>query len=176
MDILEVIVFSIAIFLLVYLLIFQPHKIKGTSMEPNFPNDQYLLTDKVSYRLGEPERGDVIVFAAPETNGEEFIKRIIGLPGERISIKDGRIFINGKVLEEPYLSDSIYTQSGSFMSEGEEKQIPNDGFFVLGDNRQASSDSRAWGFIKEDDITGRAWIIYWPPPEVGLVPEASYNF
>src|SRR3989337_1808456 len=89
LDVLEVIVFAVAIFLFLYLLVLQPHKIKGASMEPNFPNGEYLLTDKVTYRFREPERGDVIVFEAPGTNGEEFIKRIIGLPGEQISLHNG---------------------------------------------------------------------------------------
>src|SRR3990172_9585517 len=102
LDIIEVVVFAIAIFLFLYLLVLQPHKIKGASMEPNFHNGEYLLTDKVSYRFGEPERGDVIVFEAPPDESEEFIKRIIALPGEKMSIRDGRVFINGQRLNEAY--------------------------------------------------------------------------
>src|SRR3989337_4276940 len=98
LDVLEVIVFAVAIFLFLYLLVLQPHKIKGASMEPNFPNGEYLLTDKVTYRLREPLRGDVIVFEAPGTNGEEFIKRIIGLPGEKVKVEGGSEFIKGKKL------------------------------------------------------------------------------
>jgi len=100
LDILEVIVFAVAIFLFIYLLVLQPHKIKGASMDPNFFDGEYLLTDKVTYRFGEPKRGDVIVFKAPTGNGDEFIKRIIGLPGEKVSVKSGKMYINEKVLEE----------------------------------------------------------------------------
>ena len=98
LDIIEVCVFAIAIFLFLYLLVMQPHKIKGDSMQPNFPDGEYLLTDKISYRLREPERGEVIVFKAPGANGEEFIKRIVGLPGEKISIKDKRIYIKFRIV------------------------------------------------------------------------------
>lgn len=176
LDILEVVVFAIAIFLFVYLLVLQPHKIKGASMEPNFPNGEYLLTDKLTYRFREPERGEVIVFEAPATDGEEFIKRIIGLPGESLSIREGKIFINGSRLVENYLSDTLQTNPGAFMKAGKEIIVPPDNFIVLGDNRPSSSDSRTWGYVSKDKITGRTWIIYWPPPAVGLVEHVTYAF
>ena len=175
-DFIEVVVFAIAIFLFVYLLILQPHKIKGASMEPNFPNGEYLLTDKVTYRLREPERGDVVVFKAPQANGDEFIKRIIGEPGETITIKDGFVFINRKRLVENYLPKSVKTEARSFLKEGQEIKIPGDQYVVLGDNRPFSSDSRDWGFVTKIDMTGRAWLIYWPISEVGTVPEIQYNY
>jgi len=175
LDITEVVVFAIAIFLFVYLLVLQPHKIKGASMEPNFPDGEYLLTDKVSYRFGEPQRGDVVVFEAPVANGEEYIKRIIGLPGERVSIKGNQIYINDEALVENYLPSQLPTKPGAFLEEGKEVVVPANHFLVLGDNRIASSDSRSWGFITKESISGRAWIIYWPPPEVGIVAKASYQ-
>ncbi len=176
LDIIEVVVLAIAIFLFVYLLILQPHKIKGASMEPNLPNGQYLLTDKLTYRFREPERGDVIVFSAPANEGEEFIKRIIGIPGERVAIKDGLVYINGMLLVENYLAEGTTTPSGIFLKENEEILVPKDNYIVLGDNRRFSSDSRAWGFISKDEITGRAWLIYWPIPEAGLIEEVEYSF
>src|SRR3989304_6399594 len=139
LDILEVIVFAIAIFLFVYLLLLQPHKMKGASMQPNFPNGEYLLTDKVSYRFREPKRGEVIVFEAPQTEGEEFIKRIIGLPGELVSVKEGSLFINGQRLSEAYLGAGVVTLSGNFLKEGEEVLVPQEQYLVLGDNRLHSS-------------------------------------
>jgi signal peptidase I len=175
LDIIEVIVFAIAIFLFVYLLIMQPHKIKGASMEPNFPDGEYLLTDKISYRFREPQRGDVIVFSAPVANGEEYIKRIIGLPGERVSIKDNHIYINDELLAESYLPDQLPTMPGAFLEEGKEVVVPDSHYLVFGDNRVASSDSRAWGFISKDSISGRAWIIYWPPSEAGIVAKVNYQ-
>ena len=175
LDILEVIVFAIAIFLFIYLLVLQPHKIKGDSMQPNFPNGEYLLTDKVSYRFGEAERGDVVVFEPPGSEGEEYIKRIVGLPGEEISVKSGKVYINDALLVESYLSETLRTTGGAFLNENSKITVPPDKYFVLGDNRIASSDSRMWGFVEKDKITGRAWIIYWPPPNVGLVEAVSYG-
>lgn len=176
LDILQTIVFAISIFLFIYLLVLQPHKIKGASMEPNYPDGEFLLTDKVTYKFNEPERGDVIVFKAPPTYEDEFIKRIIGLPGDRVSIESGKVHINGKTLNELYLDAQLITSGGSFLSEGEKIMVPKDQFLVLGDNRPYSSDSRAWGFVSKDKITGRAWFIYWPPPNVGLVEEIIYTF
>jgi signal peptidase I, bacterial type len=175
-DIVEVIVFAIAIFLFIYLLVFQPHKIKGDSMQPNFPNGEYLLTDKVTYRLREPKRGDVVVFEAPGANGEEFIKRIIGLPGEQVNLKDGYVYINGKRLNEAYLKSTLKTTEGNFLSEGEVVIVPADNYIVFGDNRVASSDSRAWGFVAKKKITGRAWFIYWPAKNMGTVKDVNYTF
>ncbi len=176
LDILEVVVFAIAIFLFIYLLVLQPHKIKGASMEPNFPNGEYLLTDKLSYRFREPERGDVIVFEAPGTDGEEFIKRIIGLPRETISIKEAHVYINGSILREDYLANTLKTNPGLFLKEGKEVVIPADNYIVLGDNRPSSSDSRTWGFVDKDAITGRAWVVYWPISSLGTVEEVTYAF
>lgn len=169
------VVFAIAIFLFLYLLVLQPHKIKGQSMEPNFDDGEFLLTDKVTYRFSEPERGDVIVFEAPGTNGDEFIKRIIGLPGEDVSIVNGKITINGQTLNEDYLPDTLITKGGRFLKEGQSVTVPENHFFVLGDNRTASSDSRSWGFITKEEITGRAWVTYWPPPKLGVIEDVSYN-
>jgi signal peptidase I len=176
LDILEVIVFAIAIFLFVYLLLLQPHKIKGDSMQPNFPNGEYLLTDKVSYRFREPKRGEVIVFEAPDANGDEFIKRIIGLPKERISVKEGAVFVNQRRLEEDYLGTGSITLPGNFLKDGQEATVPENQYFVLGDNRLHSSDSRTWGFVGKDKITGRAWIIYWPIAKAGPIKEIKYSF
>lgn len=175
LDFLEIIVFAVAIFLFFYLLILQPHKIKGDSMQPNYPNGEYLLTDKVSYRFGEPKRGDVIVFVAPTENGDEFIKRIMGLPGERIMTKDGLFWANGKSLNEDYLAPGTITYAGNFLKDGEEKVVPADEYFVMGDNRNHSSDSRAWGFVPKAKITGKAWFVYWPPKSFGTVEQVEYS-
>jgi signal peptidase I len=176
LDILEVVVFAIAIFLFMYLLVLQPHKIKGSSMEPNFPNGEYLLTDKVTYRFKDPKRGDVVVFQAPLSESDEFIKRIIALPNERISVREGKVFINGLLLRETYLSDTVKTDPGSFLSDAKEVLIPEDHYVVFGDNRVASSDSRIWGFVHKDRITGRAWVVYWPPQSTGLIEAVYYDF
>lgn len=174
LDILQVLVFAVAIFLFVYLLILQPHKIKGDSMQPNYPDGEYLLTDKVSYRFGEPERGDIVVFEPPNSNGDEFIKRIIGLPGESVSISSGKFLINSSVLNEAYIDSSIRTDGGAYLGENKQLIIPEDHYFVLGDNRSHSSDSRIWGFVPIDNITGKAWLIYWPPDNAGTITDPVY--
>lgn len=171
LDILEVIVLAIGIFLIVYLLILRPHKIKGTSMHPNFPDAEYLLTEKVSYYTKDPQRGDVIVFKPPISD-DEFIKRVIGLPGEEISVRNGKIYINGKELKEDYIK--VDTNPGNFLEEGETYKVPAGQYFVIGDNRPHSSDSRTWGPITKKVISGKAWLIYWPFNLAGKVDKPNY--
>ncbi len=174
LDILEVVFFAVAIFLVVYLTILQPHKIKGASMEPNFPDGEYLLTDKVTYRFNQPKRGDVIVFKAPPDFKDEFIKRIIGIPGDKVMVKGGKVYVNGQIINEPYLAQGQYTSAGTFATEGAELTVPAKSFFVLGDNRDHSFDGRNFGFIDKSKINGRAWLVYWPPQNVGIVKSFSF--
>lgn len=136
------------------------------SMEPNLHPGQRLLINKVIYKLHEPERGDVIVFPNPNNPDEDFIKRIIGLPGETIEIKDGVVYINGLRLDEPYIKDP---SSHPFS----EQKIAEDNYFVLGDNRNNSTDSRAGWTVPQQDIIGKAWLSTWPPSEWGLAPNYS---
>ena len=138
-------------------------------MEPNFHDGEYLLTDKVSYRLHEPERGDVIVFKAPPDYVDEFIKRIIGIPGDSVYVKDGKVFVNSKEVIEAYIPPDFHTYAGRFTAEGAVLTVPAGQYFVLGDNREHSLDSRNIGFIGKDKITGRAWLIYWPLNKAGIV-------
>jgi signal peptidase I len=202
LDVLEVIVFAVGIFFFIYLLIMRPHRIEGQSMMPNFPDSEYLLTERVSYYIHGPKRGDVVVFVPPPISAnigqvtcgnappvsaptlDEYVKRVIGLPGEKIKVKDGHIYINGKLLNEPYLKDTVVTSSGPFLCEDQEYSIPNGEYMVFGDNRPNSSDSRYWGPIPlnpspntdREGINGRAWIIYWPPKLAGVVKKPNYNF
>jgi signal peptidase I len=176
LDTLEVVVFAIGVFFFIYLLIMRPHKISGQSMMPNFPDSEYLLTEKVTYYFRSPARGDVVVFAPPVSDTDEFIKRVIGLPGERVMVKGGQVYINGKVLNEPYFKDPVITNEGSFLREGEEYLVPSGEYFVMGDNRSNSSDSRYWGSIKKKAMSGRAWIVYWPVSRAGVVKNPSYSF
>lgn len=172
MDILEVIVLAVGIFLIVYLLILRPHKIKGQSMHPTFPDAEYLLTEKVSYYREDPRRGDVIVFKPPISE-DEFIKRVIALPGETVMVINGKVFVNDKQLKEDYIK--VDTNSGAFLSEGEKYVVPEGNYFVMGDNRPHSSDSRAWGPITKKVITGKAWLIYYPFNLGGFVETPNYN-
>ena len=145
-------------------------------MQPNYPDGEFLLTDKITYRFNQPQRGDVIVFKAPINEEDDYIKRIIGLPGEKVSIIDGKVYINGNLLTEDYLSPSLYTAGGLFLPNNKEVVVPENHFFVMGDNRPYSSDSRSWGFVPRENIIGKAWFIYWPPQKAGIVPKVNYNF
>lgn len=176
LDMIETAVFALSIFVLVYVFLAQPHQVSGNSMYPNFHTGEYLLTNKLAYRLGVPRQGEVIVFKAPTgahcpTGGAcDFIKRIIGEPGDRISLRAGKFYINGQSLDEPYLDVDLKTSGDAYLSEGREVTLGEDEYFVAGDNRLGSSDSRAWGPITAGSIVGRAWIRYWPLRELGVIP------
>lgn len=174
MDFLETIVVALSIFVVIYLFLFQPHEVKGSSMEPNFHNNEYILTDKISYRFREPERGDVIIFKAPRNPDVDYIKRVIALPGERVKVDKGYIYVNDKKLNEKYLIDSTPIFPGSFVQEGVDITVAEDEYFVMGDNRPHSSDSREFGPIGKDLIIGRAFFRYWPLTELGQVPQINY--
>jgi signal peptidase I len=176
LDALEPVVLAFAIFMMVYLFLFQPHKVDGRSMYPNFHDKEYILTDKITYRKAEPQRGDVIVFHAPPPYDSDFIKRIIGLPGETIMVQGGFIYINGKKLDEVYLPSDYSTSEKAFLRDGVSYTIPDGYYMVFGDNRNYSSDSREWGPISKKAIVGKAWFRYWPVDRIGLIPHARYNF
>jgi len=139
-------------------------------MYPNFHDADYLLTDKISYRLGDPKREDIVIFVAPKNEDYDYIKRIVGLPGEKVSLnEDNHILINNQILSEPYLPTETKTYGGAFLEIGETIIIPEDQYFVLGDNRSHSSDSRDWGFVPRENIIGKALIRYWPLDRMGSV-------
>lgn len=173
LDFLETIVVSLAIFALVYIFLFQPHQVDGRSMEPNFHNGEYILTDKVSYRLHEPKRGDVVVFHSPQDERVDFIKRIIGVPGDMVELKGGYVYLNDTKLEEHYINDPGQVAPGRFMHENAPVEVPAGQYLVMGDNRLHSSDSREWGFVTRAEIVGRAFFRYWPIPQFGLVETAE---
>lgn len=176
LDFIETIVIALAIFVVVYLFLFQPHQVKGSSMFPNFSDGEYILTDKISYRFSKPNRGDVVVFKSPQNKEIDFIKRIIGLPNDTIMVNGGYVFVNETKLDESaYLPSDYITNPGTFLRDGKAVTVPAGNCFVLGDNRNHSSDSREWGFVPESDIIGKAWLRYWPIKNFGLVPHASYQ-
>ena len=140
----------------------QPFVIEGSSMEPNFHNRQLILIDKISYRFHDPKRGDVIVFESPQDPSVYYIKRVIGLPGQHVLIKDGDVYVNGKKLSEPYLTKGQKTSIEGYESNTIDEKIPNDEFFVMGDNRDQSSDSREWGLLKRSAIAGRFMVVLYP--------------
>ena len=180
-EIAETAILAILIFLALYLFLVRPHQIRGDSMLPNFHNGEYLLTEMVSYNLlkKEPQRGEVVVFRSPEQPNLDFIKRIIALPGEEIKLQNGRVFIindanpEGFLLEEDYLEEGTATEGRRTIDDGEVFSV-GDGYVVLGDNRERSSDSREWGIIKKENIIGKVWLRYWPPEAVALIKPAFY--
>lgn len=157
---------------IIYWLVAQPHKVSGASMYPNFQDGDYIITDKVTYKFYEPERGDVIVFKNPRDESQDFIKRIMGLPGDRVKVQGGYIYINGKLVQEPYIKADVITNPGSFMREGQEVVVQSGEYLAMGDNRPHSSDSREWGFVTKREIIGRVFFRYWPSNQVTLWPAA----
>ncbi|RLC96509.1 MAG: signal peptidase I [Chloroflexi bacterium] len=145
----------------------QSFRVDGESMEPSFEDGQYLIVDKLTYRFHSPSRGDVVVFHNPQYYDELYIKRVIGLPGERVDIRQGRVYINGAELQEVPQWASIPN------SEGYSTTVPEGEYFVLGDNRSNSSGSHTFDTVPEDYIVGRVWISYWPPSDWGLSPSYS---
>ena len=170
----KVVVISLAIIIPIRYFLVQPFFVKGASMEPTFEDTDYILIDEISYRLREPERGEIVVFRFPGDKSQFFIKRIIGMPEETVEIKDDRVIIYNKQrpegfeLEEGYLSDDQHTVGNMRI-----KLDPNE-YFVLGDNRLHSSDSRRWGPLNTSLITGRVFFRAWPINEFGAIPEAVY--
>jgi signal peptidase I len=141
-------------------------RIEGSSMEPSMHPNQYVLVDKISYMLGDPRRGDVVVFNYPLATERDFIKRVIGLPGETVTVEGGVVLIDGQPLEEPYISAPPMYSNSWTLGPGE--------YFVLGDNRNSSSDSHSWGPLNKQYLIGRAIFVYWPPTLWGLVPHYTY--
>ena len=175
LSFLETVVFALVISIVLYIFIMTPHEVVGNSMHPTYKNGEYLMANKVTYRFKSPQRGDVIIFKYSST--QDFIKRIIGLPGDTVMLKDGQLYINDQLLEESaYLDDSVYTNGGDFLKEGESKKVPEGEYFVCGDNRPHSSDSRTFGPIALDDIKGKAWIVYFPFPDFRIVHHQEYQF
>ena len=165
-EIVETVLLTAAIFLVVNAATGR-FRIEGDSMEPNLHSGEYVLIDKVSYLLHPPERGDVVVFTPPNKD-RDYIKRVIGLPGDTVEIKGGQVYVNGVVLDEPYLQSLINTNDMLALTVDEGR------YFVLGDNRTNSEDSRVFGPITPQSMVGRAWLVYWPPSDWSTVPHHTY--
>jgi signal peptidase I len=179
LDLVETVAISLSIFLVIYLFLMQPHQVNGQSMLPNFQDGEHVMTDKISYKFREPMRGEVVVFHAPpaagcvEGTGCDFIKRIIAVPGDKVAVHDNAIWINGQKLPEPYIPDDFEILPGR-ATLNEEIYLGPDEYFVSGDNRPHSSDSRFWGPITKDEIVGRVFLRYWPISEIELIKKAEY--
>jgi signal peptidase I len=141
-------------------------RVESISMVPTLHPGDFVIVNKLGYKLGKPAYGDIIVFRLPRDPSQRYIKRVIGLPGDEISIRGGSVFINGEQLIEPYVSVTT--------SRGGNWNVPADFYFVMGDNRNNSSDSRVWGYVPAENIIGRAMIVYWPPQKWGVLNSTAY--
>lgn len=153
-EIVEILALTLLIFLVVRFVV-QSYYVQGISMQPGLVNGQYVMVNKVTYLFQSPERGDVIIFHYPKDVSQDFIKRVIGLPGDTITTDRTHVTVDGKVLNEPYISMP-------YNLEGKTWTVPKGQYFVLGDNRPQSDDSRTWGFVPKDYIIGKAVIAFWP--------------
>lgn len=173
-DFLQGIVAIAAVLVMVYLFIMSPQEVSGHSMEPNFHDGDYILTNKIIYKLVEPKRGDIVIFKSPANKDIDYIKRVIGLPGETVELREQHFYINGTLLTEPYeYNKPVY--GGSFLQEGVQVTIPDGYYFVSGDNRPGSSDSREFGFVPLEDFIGKALLRYWPTTAVGIIAQPQYS-
>jgi signal peptidase I len=162
-EVLETILPALLIALLINVFVGQATRVEGQSMEPNLHSDQRLVVEKLSYHFHGPQRFDIVVIKMPSQGDELLIKRVIGLPGDTVEIRDGHVYINGELLQEPFTNE--LTQPGRYSR----VTVPPLHIFVLGDNRGRSNDSRSFGPVPIANVIGRAWLSYWPPEKVGLV-------
>jgi signal peptidase I len=162
--------FSVLIAVVLIVFIYQPVKVEGTSMEPSLTDQERIFINKFTYQfgLGQIERGDTIVFWYPFDRSKSYIKRVIGLPGDRIRIESGQVYVNDRPLAEDYVPKD-YRDTLSWPSDARamDREVPPGDYFVLGDHRSQSSDSRAWGYVPRDLIYGKAVFVYWPLDKMG---------
>ncbi len=161
-EAIETVVPAILIALLINLFLAQATRVYGQSMEPNLHSDQRLVVEKLSYNFHVPQRGDIVVLKVPKAGSGLLIKRVIGLPGEKVEIKGGKVHINDQPVEEPYLSNQSQRDMTAIV-------VPLEYVFVLGDNRGFSNDSRSFGPVPLDNVVGRAWFSYWPLDKIGFL-------
>lgn len=164
LELVESVVIAIVLALVIRFFLFEPFYIPSGSMEPTLQVEDKIIVNKLVYRLKEPKRGDIIVFEHPMLDPNiDYIKRVVGLPGETLEIKESTVYINGKPLEEEYLPADL-----KFMDFGP-VTIPENSYFMMGDNRNNSQDSRVWGTLPEDYIVGKAFFIFWPAGRIGIL-------
>jgi signal peptidase I len=174
LEIAQIAILALVIILITRHFLILPFIVKGASMEPNFHDNEYLIVDEVTYRIREPQRGEIVVFHPPKNEGQYYIKRIIGLPKERVEVQDGKVTIyndtypSGVTLPEEYLTE---TTTGS-----DSVTLGPDQYYVLGDNRNASLDSRSFGYVPKANIVGRVWIRGLPLEKAGTFMTPEYQF
>lgn len=158
------IVFAVGTAIFIVIFVIQPVKVEGTSMQPRLVDQERIFVNRFIYRFAEIHRGDIVVFWYPRDRSKSFIKRVVGVPGDEVEIRNGSVNINGQKVDEPYLKPE-FRDHDSLRKE----IIPADHFFVLGDHRNSSNDSRNWGYVPRDLIYGKAVFRYWPVSRIGPV-------
>ena len=166
-DTLEIVFLALVLYVVIQYAVQTVH-VLGSSMYATLHDNDLLVASKISYKLHHPQRGDIIVFKPPDEASRDFIKRIIALPGERIRITNSVVYINGQVLREPYLPEK-WTYNNNWPASGQDQLVPPDEYFVMGDNRNHSSDSRTFNFIELSSILGKAEVRIWPLGQVGFL-------
>ncbi|MFD1067597.1 signal peptidase I [Oceanobacillus locisalsi] len=161
LDWIKALLLAFGFVFLVRMFLFAPIVVEGPSMLPTLHDRDQMIVNKINYTIGEPDRFDIVVFHAPEQN--DFIKRVVGLPGEHVAVRDDVLYIDGEPVEQPFLSDQVFTNDFELedLEEGHEV-VPEDSVFVLGDNRSNSTDSRIIGVVPMDEVVGEASLVYWP--------------
>lgn len=162
LDLLEVAVIAAGVFIVIYFFAGRLLEVTGDSMVPNFQDKEQLIAEKVSVNFNPLKRGEVVILRHPLENDRLLIKRVIGLPGETIQLLNGFVYINESPLDEPYLAQATITNGQNFLQDGDKNEIPNDSYVVMGDNREKSTDSREWGYVRKDLIIGRAFVVFYP--------------
>lgn len=175
LDSVQTLLIAGTVFLLIYIFIARPFQVSGLSMFPNFHDKEYVLTNIIGLQFSEPKLGDVVVIDAPNDAEKHYIKRVIGTPGDTIMISNGHIILNGKQLDESkYIKSDIYTTGGAFLQENQPYTVQEQEYFVIGDNRPYSSDSREFGPVIKNKIIGKSFFVYWPVNQMRFV-ENPYN-
>jgi len=164
LDLLQMLIITLVLYLVIDAVIGRV-QVESISMLNTIEPGELIMVSKLAYRQNDFQRGDIVVFHSPQTLGEDFIKRVVGLPGDEVVVENGRVHINGIAYEEPYIrAEPLY--NGTW-------QVPPDSLFVLGDNRNQSSDSHEWGFVPIENVFGRALMIYWPPSQIKVLQRTN---
>ena len=166
LEIAETVLLAALIFFGTRLLV-QNFLVEGPSMSPNLADSEFLIVNKLSYLTDDPRRGDIIVFRSPRSPDEDLVKRVVGLPNEEVEIRGGQVYVNGHVVDE-----SSYFR-GAIGRDTPVRRVPEDSYFVMGDNRLQSRDSRDIGTVPRASIVGQVWLVYWPPGKFGFLPDAT---
>lgn len=179
-ELLKIVAISLAIIIPIRYYLIQPFYVKGASMEPNFHDHEYLIIDEITYRFSEPKRGDIVVFKYPQNPQEYFIKRVVGLPGEKIQVKDGNVLVyndtykDGAVLDETYLSEE--NANRTYSPHEDIISLDDNEYYVMGDNRNSSKDSRNFGPVDRSFLVGRVLFRGWPLDKMGIFKTPSYQY